>query len=196
MRQPRTLQPHNALAQVSVGLINPVGAGRVEDVEIDGIRERLGPMWHVGRDGQDLAGIHHNLFAVDPEFQRALQHIGDLLVVMTVFGHKASFLEQDAREHDVLPDNKVAPKQGIQDFDFDGTPRDVAQLSLERIAFPDDAFERDFACWVRSCRRFSGCGFLPCGSFQFFLFHTKVSMKMNNTTNLYTDHRQQGWSVP
>ena len=157
MRQPRTLQPHNALAQVSVGLINPVGAGRVEDVEIDGIRERLGPMWHVGRNCQDLTRIHHNLLAVDPEFQRAFQDVGDLFVVVAVFGHNTSFLEEDAGEHDVLPDHEVAAKQGIQRFDFDGTPRDVAQLCLQWPAFPDGAFERDFACWARSYRRFSGC---------------------------------------
>jgi len=73
-----------------------------------------------------------------------------------MFGHNTSLLEQDAGEHDILSDNEVAAKQGIQRFDFDGTPRDVAQLSLERFAFPDGAFERDFVCWACIFRRFSG----------------------------------------
>src|SRR5229473_4607858 len=188
-------EPYTHLPQISVGLIDPVGAGRVEDIEIDGIREGLGPVWHVGRDRQDLAGIHHNHFAVDPEFQRALQHIGNLLVVVAVFGHKASLLEQDSGEHDVLPDNEVAAKQRVQGFDLDRTPRDVAQLSLEWPAFPDGAFERDFTSGARRFRRFSGCGLFvrrvfSGGRFQFFFFHRNISMK--NITNLYTDRRRQG----
>src|SRR6267143_2696311 len=103
-------EPYTHLPQISVGPIDPVGARRVEDVEIDGICERLGPVWHVGRNGQDLARIHHNLFAVDPEFQRPLQDVGDLLVVVAVFGHNASLLEQHAGKHDILPNHEVAAK--------------------------------------------------------------------------------------
>src|SRR4029077_19642718 len=116
--------------------------------------------------------------------------------VMAVFGHKTSLLEQDASEHDILPDNEVAAKQRVQGFDFDRTPRDVAQLSLKWLAFPDGAFERDFASGARRFRRFFGGGFFPGDCFQFFLFHTKVSMQMNDTTNLYTDRRRQEWSAP
>ena len=65
---------------------------------------------------------------------------------MAVFGHDTSFLQQNARKHDVLPDNEVAPEQWVQGFDFDGTPRDVAQLGLNWLAFQDGGSERNFAC--------------------------------------------------
>jgi hypothetical protein len=38
---------------------------------------------------------------------------------MAVFGNDAAFLQQDARQHNVLTDYEVAPEQGIQSFDFD-----------------------------------------------------------------------------
>ena len=35
-----------------------------------------------GRDAQNFAGVHDDFFAVDGEFQRAFQDVGDLLVVV------------------------------------------------------------------------------------------------------------------
>src|SRR5450631_3470531 len=109
---------HTGLPQVGVGFIDPVGAGGLKmsrsTVSASASAEcgMLGGMVRT-------SPAHYNLFAVDPELQRAFQDVGDLLVVVAVFGHDASFLEQDAGEHDVLPDNEVAAKQGVQDFDFD-----------------------------------------------------------------------------
>src|SRR5271155_532978 len=71
--------------QIRVSLIDPVGARWIKNIKVDRILERLGPVWHVGRNGQDLARTHHNLFAIDPEFQRALQDVGDLLIMVAMF---------------------------------------------------------------------------------------------------------------
>src|SRR5271165_6201867 len=110
--------PHRAmfcirLPQISVGFIDPIGTGWGEDVEIDGVHECFSPVWHVRWNGQNLARIYHNLFAVNAEFQRAFQNVSDLLVVMAVFGDEASFLEQDASDHHILSDDKVAAKQRV-----------------------------------------------------------------------------------
>jgi len=174
----------HVLAQICVGFIDPVGARRVKDVEIDGVHERLGPMRHVGRNGQNFARVHDDLFAIDPEFQRAFQDVSDLLIVMAVLGHDASLLEQDASEHDVLPDHEVAAKQWVQSFDFDGTPGNVAQLGLRWRAFQDRGLERDFTRWV-SCfrhlrfplRRCVSDSCFPVERFQLLLFHERGSMK-------------------
>ena len=42
---------------------------------------------------ENFAGMDHDLFAVDPELQRAVEDIGELLVVMAVFGNNAAFFE-------------------------------------------------------------------------------------------------------
>src|SRR5208283_5566141 len=171
LRSLRTRRLNPLSPQVGVGFIDPVGAGRVKNVEIDGIRERLGPVRHVGRNGQNFARIHHNLFAIDPEFQRAFQDVSDLLVVMAVLRNDASLLEQDASEHDVLPDHEVAAKQGVQNFDFDRTPRDVTQFGRDWLVSWNSAFEGDFTRRARGARRFSGGGCFSGSRFQFFLFH-------------------------
>ena len=56
-----------AAAQVLISLVNPVGARRVEDIEIDRVQQGFSFVRHVRRNGQDLARIHHDLLAVNPE---------------------------------------------------------------------------------------------------------------------------------
>ena len=43
-----------AATQVLISLINPVGARRIEHIEIDGVQQGLGFVRHMRRDGQDL----------------------------------------------------------------------------------------------------------------------------------------------
>src|ERR1700736_3066971 len=50
-------------AQVLISLANPVGARRIEYIEVNRVHHGFRLVRHVGRDGQDLAGIHHDLFA-------------------------------------------------------------------------------------------------------------------------------------
>ena len=71
-------------AQVLISLVNPVGAWRVEDVEINRVRQGFRFVRHVRRDGQNLARVYDDLLAINPKLERAFQHIGELLVVMTV----------------------------------------------------------------------------------------------------------------
>jgi len=77
--------------EILVGLINPVGAGWTEYVEVDGVDDGLGFVRHVGRDAEYFAGVDHDLFAVDPELERAVEDVGELLVVVAVFGDDAAF---------------------------------------------------------------------------------------------------------
>ena len=60
-----------AVAQIVVSLVEPVRAGRSENVEIEGILERPGFMRHVGGDTENFAGAHDDLFAIDGELQSA-----------------------------------------------------------------------------------------------------------------------------
>lgn len=121
-------------AEVLVGFVDPVFARRIEDVEIDRVHQRFGFMRHVGRNGQDFARTHDDFFSVDPELERAIKNVGDLLVVMAVLGNDASFFQQNASQHDVLADDEMAPQKRIEVFDFDRAPRDVLEPRFLRIS--------------------------------------------------------------
>jgi hypothetical protein len=54
-------------AQVLISLVNPVGARRIEYVEINRVLHGFRFVRQVRRDGQDLARMHHDLFAVNSE---------------------------------------------------------------------------------------------------------------------------------
>jgi hypothetical protein len=71
-----TLDDLTAVAQIVVSLVEPVGAGRSEDVEIEGILERPGFMRHVRGDAKNFAGAHDDLLAINGKFQCALEDIG------------------------------------------------------------------------------------------------------------------------
>src|SRR5215467_3543449 len=68
------------VAEVVVGLIKPVLAWRVEDVEIDSVFEGPGFVRHVGRDTQDLPCADDDLLAVDGKLKSAFEYVCDLLV--------------------------------------------------------------------------------------------------------------------
>src|SRR5215469_13516410 len=87
-------------------------------------------MRHVGRDRQDLSGVHHDLAAVDPELQRTLQNIGHLLVDVPVLGNDAAFFHKHSRYHDVAADHELALQQRIQLLEFHSIPGNMPQLSL------------------------------------------------------------------
>ena len=74
-----------------------------------------------------FAGVHHDLLAVDPELQRAIEDVGELLVVMAVHRDDAAFLQQHPRHHDLLADHKLALQQRVQFFERDRMPRNVLQ---------------------------------------------------------------------
>jgi hypothetical protein len=102
------------VAKVVVGLVEPVFAGRGEDVEVEGILKSPGFVRHIRRDRENFAGAHHNLFPIDGEFQRAFENISKLLVVVMVQRNVAVLFDEDAREHDLLAVNHLAVDVRIQ----------------------------------------------------------------------------------
>src|SRR5438477_7546397 len=60
-----------AVAEIVVGLVEPVFAGRRENVQVEGVFESPGLVGHVGGDAQNFAGADNNFLAINGEFQRA-----------------------------------------------------------------------------------------------------------------------------
>jgi len=113
--------------QVLVSLVDPIGAGGIEDVEVDSVFHGLGFVWHVRRDAESLAGVHNDFAAIDPELESAFENVGELLVVVAVLGDDASFFEQHARQHNVLAYHELALQQRVEVFERNGVPRNVLQ---------------------------------------------------------------------
>lgn len=88
-----------SLAQVRVGARHPVGAGRIEDIEVYRVFHRFGFVRHVGGDGQNFAGLDYDFFVVDPESERAFQNVSELLVGVAVLGDNTTLLQKNAGEH-------------------------------------------------------------------------------------------------
>ena len=125
--------------QILVAFIDPIGAGRGEDIEIDCVFNRLGLMGHVGRNAEHFAGMHDDLFSVDPEFQSAIEDVSELLVVVAVLGNDAAFFEQHARQHNFLANDELPMQERFQFFERDSVPRDILQRGLKGRMFADGA---------------------------------------------------------
>jgi hypothetical protein len=72
-----------------VGAVEPVLARRVEHIDVERVLESFGLVRHVGRDDQHLACAHDDLLGLvfaDPELQRALEDVGQLLVLVRAAG--------------------------------------------------------------------------------------------------------------
>src|ERR1700749_2259025 len=132
--------PLAAVAKVVVGLIQPIGPWRIEDVEIDGFFERPRFVRHVGRDAQNFAGANDDFLSVDRKFQRAFQNISHLLVVMLVQRHMRAFFHQHAREHHLVADDLFAIDQRIQLFALDIFPRNIFKRSRRAHFDPPYSF--------------------------------------------------------
>src|SRR6202158_4368197 len=70
--------------QIVVGLVQPVFARGIEDVEVHGIFQRPGLVWHARRDAQHFAGVNDDLLSIDRKFQRAFEDVSHLLVVVVM----------------------------------------------------------------------------------------------------------------
>ena len=116
-------------AQIFVGLVDPVSPRWTKNIKVYSIGQRLGFVRHVGRNRQNLARVHNDFFAVDPELQRTFQDVGDLLVDVAVLGHDATLLQQDTCQHNVLADDELALEKRIQVFQLDRAPWDVPEDS-------------------------------------------------------------------
>src|SRR5580765_3115637 len=144
--------------QVLIGLINPVGARRSKDVEIDSVFQGQRLMRHVRRNTEHFSRVNDNFFAVDIELERALDDVGQLLVVMAVKRDNTSLLEQHAGQHDLLSNHKLALQERIE--------------ILQRNHVPGDVLQFDVDCCLLDLRTFRGPRFwssAPGGRFRFLL---------------------------
>src|SRR5215831_11938959 len=99
--------------KILVGFVNPVSAGRGEDVQIHRILESYSFMRHVRRNAKYLARVDHNLFAIDIKLQRAFDDVGQLLVLMAMQRYDASLLEEHASEHNFLTEYELPLQQRV-----------------------------------------------------------------------------------
>lgn len=99
----------------------------MKDVQIDCIFQRFGFVWHVRRNAKNFAGAHNDFFAINPELQRALQNVRQLLVVMAMLGYDTTFLQQHTCEHKLLAGDELTIEKGIQVFGFNFLPAQVFQ---------------------------------------------------------------------
>ena len=55
--------------------------------------------------------------AVDPEFQRPVQDVSELFVVVAVLGDDAAFFQQHSRHHNLLTNDELPLQERIQFFE-------------------------------------------------------------------------------
>jgi len=71
-------------SQILVGLVDPISAGRIENIKVHRVFERLGFVRHVRWDAEHFTGMDDDFPAVDPELQRPVQNVSELFVVVAV----------------------------------------------------------------------------------------------------------------
>jgi hypothetical protein len=110
-------------AEVGVIFVDPVLAGRGEDVEVDAVFFCGGGVGEVAGDYEDFAGMHGVRGAVvEVEAESALGDEGDLLVGVGVTGDDAAFGEDDAGEHRFFAGDEFAREEWVELFVFDVVP--------------------------------------------------------------------------
>jgi hypothetical protein len=122
-----------------VSLIDPIGARRIENVEIDRVFERLSFVRHVGGDAENFAGVDNDFLTVDPELQRSVENVSELFVMVAVLGNDATFFKEHARQHNFLADDELPSQQWIQIFERNGVPGNVLVLGFAGRVFGDGA---------------------------------------------------------
>jgi hypothetical protein len=104
-------------AEVAVVFVDPVLAGRGEDVEVDGVFEGGGGVVEVARDDEYLAcfdGVRCAIVVVEAEC--AFGDEGDLLVRVRVARNDAAFGEHDTSKHGEAAGNELAGEEWIELF--------------------------------------------------------------------------------
>ena len=87
-------------------------------------------MRHVARNHQHLAGRDEGAvrlvlridLVAEPEAQRTLQDVRDLLVHVVMLRHDAACLEVDVRDHHLLAGDDAARQRGVELFERHGGP--------------------------------------------------------------------------
>lgn len=113
------------MSKIIVGFVEPVVARWIEHVEIERVFESPGFMRHIRRDTKNFAGADDDFLAIDGEFQRAFEDVGELFIVMVVERDMTAFLEEDPRQHDLLAVNHFAVDVRVEMLALDVFPGDV-----------------------------------------------------------------------
>src|SRR5207245_2496798 len=86
---------HYSSLKIIIGVIEPVLTDRAEQIELEGVLERLGLVLDPGRDVQHLAFADGDFLAADQKLERTLQDVGHLLALVRVHRHQAAALQID-----------------------------------------------------------------------------------------------------
>ena len=113
----------SGFAEVGVVFVDPVLAGRGEDVEVDAVFFCGGGVGEVAGDDEDFAGVDGVRSAVvEVEAESALSDEGDLLVGVGVAGDDAALGEDYAGEHRLLAGDEFAREEWVELLVFDVVP--------------------------------------------------------------------------
>jgi hypothetical protein len=121
----------------------PVRANRAEDVEIERVFERHGPMWDIGWNVEHFPFAHDNLLSFQLEFQRALENVRNLLALVVMHRHYGVFAKKHLGDHRFFAGNDF-PGDGLtQDFSRDLVPGEMGHgEGFYRIATSKRSHER------------------------------------------------------
>src|SRR6267378_168168 len=139
------------VSQIVVGLVQPVLARGIEDVEVHRIFESPGLVRHVRRYAQHFAGANDDLLAIDGKLQRAFEDVAHLLVVVVVQRHVRAFLHEHARQHNFIADQHFAADEGIELLPLHVFPRDVLRFRRGAHFFSPYSFAA-LSCRYRRAR--------------------------------------------
>ena len=82
------------------------------------------------RDAKEIALLQEDFAAIDGELQGPGMRVRDLLIEMAMHGHYASLLQKNARDHNLVADEKLPIKERIDGFYGDLVPTRVLYLGL------------------------------------------------------------------
>jgi hypothetical protein len=115
-----------------IRFVDPVRAGRRENVDVDRVFNGYCLMRHVGRNTQKLAGSDDNILAVDRKPEGTFLHVRNLLVNVAVHRDHAPFFEQNPGDHNLVTDCKLTVEEWIQGFDREIRPTEMLDFASRR----------------------------------------------------------------
>ena len=122
-----------ALAKIAIGFVDPVLAGRGEEVEVDGVFEGFGGVGKISGDDEDFAGaddffLEIGLVIAEQEAEGAFEDEGDLFVGVRMAWDYSAFFEADAGEHGLFAVDELAGEKWVERLGSEGVPAGVQGL--------------------------------------------------------------------
>src|ERR1700688_547400 len=117
--------PYISAPQVGVGAGQPVFARRTEDVHVERVLERQSAVRHMRGNDDDLTRPRSDLplaIRTEPEVQRALEYVGELLVVVRVLRDIVTFLQVHMRNHHAFAGNEAPGDRALEWLLWDLVP--------------------------------------------------------------------------